>query len=171
MNIPRASRDDCDVAVPRLRKTTAISPDMIREALEYVSFADVRGARHCASIPNHIHADSSDQFSQINVTKSLKVRVDRVHLFFSLGSPSRTWALNHSPLHLIDRDLVVAATARPRRARPSPGNGPFSQKTNFLWTILVRFFYEPLGTWGKVLLRSLVCLVVNCFQRCCIRAI
>src|ERR1019366_6150915 len=79
VHVARAAGNDRDVAIPRVRKSAIVALYVIREALEDVAFADVCGARLGARVPNHIDPSGADQFNKIDVTKSLKLRVDRVH--------------------------------------------------------------------------------------------
>src|ERR1039457_743117 len=79
VHVARASRDDRDITVPRVREAAVVTFDVIGEAFEYISFADVRRTRLRPRVPDHIDTCSANQFDQVHVTKSLEVSVYRVH--------------------------------------------------------------------------------------------
>src|ERR1035438_6660154 len=91
MNVACASRDDRHIPVPWVREMAVVTLYVIGEAFEYVSFADVCGARFGAGIPDHIDSCGADQFNQVDVTKSLKFSADCVHRL----SPATSGLLSH----------------------------------------------------------------------------
>src|ERR1019366_6656358 len=88
VHVARASRDDRHVPVPRVRETAVVTLYVIREAFEDVPFADVCRARLGPRVPDDVNPGGTDQLNQVDVTKSLKVSVDCVHMSPSpMGSP------------------------------------------------------------------------------------
>src|ERR1035438_299995 len=79
VHVARAAGNDRHVAVPRVRKPAIVALNVICKAFENVSFADVCGSRLGACIPDHVDPRGADQFNKVDITKSLKLRVDRVH--------------------------------------------------------------------------------------------
>lgn len=78
MHVARASRDDGDIPIPRVREAAVVTLYVIGEAFEDVPFADVRRARLGPRVPDHVNPGGADQLNRVDVAKSLKLSVDRV---------------------------------------------------------------------------------------------
>ena len=79
VHVARATRDDRDVSVPRVREAAVVTLNVIGEAFEDVSFADVCGAGLGSSVQDDVDPAGADQLNQVDVAKSLKLSVNRLH--------------------------------------------------------------------------------------------